>query len=267
MIVLDNYSEDPETLEALRSWNEKGLHVLFNQGPYTQKGELTSKAYHEILPHLDVIIPLDLDEFLVAFDGEQPVVSKSKIYSVLKEFWQSNYSCLALPQYYPNGNFYVNDTVETIEYFKKDVYRLPVAKKIGKARDIVKFDHGNHHAFSHCPDNGRDGCSRPCASAYGQLGLLHYHWLNPEFLARRAVAVSVSRGFLPANFTLEKVMSNKEIIEDLVKRNITERPGGHKIKEILRYITHKPETLVKSSHEGMFKVGKLPDMVRKIEST
>jgi hypothetical protein len=144
MIVLDNNSEAPDTLTILKSWATKGLKVMYSQGPYTKKGELTSQAFREILPHIDIIVPLDVDEFLFAFDGDQPIISKRKISSTLNEFWnQPNYSCLSLQQYYPNANLYGNESLETIDHFESDIYRLQFAKKIGKTRDGVHFDHGN----------------------------------------------------------------------------------------------------------------------------
>jgi hypothetical protein len=264
IIILDNYSEDPKTLEILNSWVAKGLRVLFYQGPYTLKGMLTSQAFHQILPHVDVIVPLDVDEFLFAFDGNRPVISKRKILSTLNDFWnQKNYSCLGLQQYYHNANLHGNETLVNVDHFENEVLPLWYAKKIGKAREVVKYDQGNHYAYFPCPHGRSDDCQRTCISGMGHLGLLHYHYINPEYVARRAIAVSISRSYLPAGFTLEKAFANKEMIEQLANKT---SPGHHKLKELWAYISEGPKAVLKTIN-GTFNVAPLPEIVRKIESS
>jgi hypothetical protein len=268
ILVLDNYSEAPETIELLKSWATKGLHVLFGQGPYTKKGELTSQAYHRILRDVDVIIPLDMDELLFAYDGEKPVISKRKILSTLNEFWtQQNYSCLALQQYYVTAALSLNDTVETVGNFTSSVYDLGMAKKLGKAREIVQFDHGNHHVFFKCPNIRANNCQQNCSTGLGHLGLLHYH-VSPEFVARRAVLDCVSFGYLPRGFTLEKAMANIEMVDKAYhKAKSRTVRGGHKLEQLWRYIHTGPAAFLPRSDRKLFEVGTLPEIIRKIESS
>jgi hypothetical protein len=264
ILVLDNHSEAPETLNILESWATKGLKVMYYQGPYVKKGELTSQAFREILPQIDIIVPLDVDEFLFAFDGRQPIISKRKILSTLNDFWnQPNSSCLSLRQIYPNANLHGNETLETVDRFENEVLPLWFAKKIGKTKDGVHFDHGNHYAYFPCRSSHHHNCVRNCTSGYGQLGLLHYHYVNPEFVARRAIKDSVSFGYLPAGFTLEKAFAHKEMIQELANKSFD---GHHKVKELWAYISKGPMSVLKPLNET-FKVATLPEIVRKIESS
>jgi hypothetical protein len=266
MIILDNFSEAPETLQILDAWAAKGLHVLFYQGPYTQKGELTSQAYQQILPHVDVIIPLDVDELLFAYDGEQPIVSKSKILSSLNEFWtQQNYSCLGLQQFYLSAVMQVNQTLETTDHFTKNVYEMKMAKKIGKARKIQLFDHGNHNAFFRCQKIGQQNCRENCTTGYGHLGLLHYHSVGPEYVVHRAIKEAISFGYLPSNFTLENAKANIAIIEKAC--TVIHPRGNHKLRELLRYVQTGPTALLTSTKHKFYSVDTLPEMIRRIEST
>jgi hypothetical protein len=266
MIILDNYSEAPETLKILNAWAAKGLHVLYHQGPYTQKGELTSQAYHQFLPHVDVIIPLDVDELLFAYHGEQPVVSKSKILSSLNEFWtQQNYSCLGLQQFYLSAVMRVTQTLETTHHFTKNVYDMKMAKKIGKAREIEVFDHGNHNAFFRCEDGFQNCTAQNCTTGYGHLGLLHYHSVGPEYVVRRAIKEAISFGYLPANFTLENAKANKAILEKAC--SVTHPRGNRKLRELLRYVRTGPTALLTSTKQKFYSIDTLPKMIRKIEST
>jgi hypothetical protein len=97
----------------------------------------------------------------------------------------------------------------------------------------------------------------------GNLGLLHYHFVNPEYVASRAIAVSIARGYLPAGFTLEKAFANKEMIEQLANKT---SPGHHKLKELWTYISAGPKAVLKPLN-STFKVAPLPEIVRKIESS
>jgi hypothetical protein len=266
MIVLDNSSEDPRTIKILNTWTTKGLHVLYNQGPYEKKGELTSRTI-SLLAHVDIIIPLDLDEFLFAYDGEQPILSKHKILSTLNDFWnQQNYSCLGLQQFYSSAIMRANQTLETTEHFTKNVYDLKIAKKIGKTKEIVAFDHGNHNAFAKCPKPGHGTCKQNCTAGYGNLGLLHFHWVNPESVARRAVTVSIGRGFFPDNFTLEQAMANHELVFPMFNRSGVLQ-GGHKLRELWRYIKTGPTAFLAPTKQKFIVLDPLPEMIRKIEST
>jgi hypothetical protein len=268
IVVLDNHSEARGTRQILHAWAAKGLHVLFHQGPYTKKGELTSQAFHLILPHVDVIIPLDLDEFLFAFNGDQPIVSKTKILSTLNQFWaQQKSSCMGLQQYYSNAIIRTNQTLETIDRVVFVMFEMNDAKKIAKARDAVQFDHGNHHVLLK-RHKGFWGYPENCTTGNGSLGLLHYHFSNPETVARRAVMDAVEFGNLPAGFTLEKAKANKEIVEN-ANHTFHALPGGHKLGEILRYIKNDPNSRIFLTHPGerMYVIDTLPEIISKIGST
>jgi hypothetical protein len=268
ILILDNYSEVRGTKQILKSWIKKGLHVLFHQGPYNIKGELTSKAFQQILPHVDVIIPLDLDEFIFAFNGDQPVVSKTKILLTLNQFWaQQESSCMGLQQYYSNAIIRTNQTMETIDRLVYDVYQINDAKKIAKARDVVQFDHGNHHVMLK-RHNGFWGYPENCTTGYGSLGLLHYHWSNPEHVVRRAIMDAVAFGNLPEGFTLEKAKANKEIVEN-ANNTFHALPGGHKLGEILKYIRSDPNSpiFLTPSHHRVYVLDTLSEIISKIGST
>jgi hypothetical protein len=271
ILVLDNFSEDPETLNILKAWKKKGLRVLYNQGPFAIKGSIISRAYHNVMPHVDIIIPLDADEFVVAFDGEQPVISKKKIYSYLSEFWNhSKYPCLALQQYYSNAAMRATDTLETIEYFQKVFYPRHDAKKIGRARDISKFDQRNREVFfPSCLDETNVTCHLPhaCAASFGHVGLLHYHWVNPEVLARRAVRISIARGFFPPGYTLEKAKASKEMIKNMTQVHTDlNTPGFLELQDVWNYVSLGPTAGLPKTTLGMIKLETIPQFLKLLDN-
>jgi hypothetical protein len=262
IVILDSYSDDQETLKLLQDWKAKGLTVLYNQGPYKDKGTLTAQAF-KILPKVDIAIPLDIDEFMISFHHDQPFISRRKILNSLKYFWYTNYSCLSLQQYYPNANIFLNDTLETISRFHKGLYNLVNSKKIAKTKDLAKFDHGNHQAkfYLNNPKRPTATTNRKCLSGLYTLGLLHYHYINPKSLALRAIHDLIGFGKLPQNFTLEEAMQKKDFVAEISREN---RDGGHKAKELLQYITQGPVSLLHAANGDYAIAPVLPEMVKLI---
>ncbi|OYW85879.1 MAG: hypothetical protein B7Z22_07705, partial [Hyphomonas sp. 32-62-5] len=48
--VLDNYSSNNESLVIMRKWAQSGVHVLYDQGPYGSKGDLTANGFSKLFP-------------------------------------------------------------------------------------------------------------------------------------------------------------------------------------------------------------------------
>ena len=120
--VVDNFSNDNETLKILSDWSSKGVRVLYNQGPYTEKGILTAAALKELFPTHEVAIPMDADEILVSYRSGLPQVNASIIREDLEVFRKSAFPCLGLKQYYGSIVMAENGTSEGAEYVTKTIY-------------------------------------------------------------------------------------------------------------------------------------------------
>lgn len=223
IVILDNNS-GPKTIEILNSWEKKGLKVLYNQGPYAKKGDLTLAAFHQNLSYIDIAIPLDSDEFLVAFNGSEPIAKADLMLENLIKLYHSNESCWALQQYYPSLNLNLNDTVSTIQYFHPSIYPVQFAKKIIRMDALAGLDHGSHLPVL---KYGR------YASALNQLGLLHYHHRNPQVKVERALNDMKGFFYLPANVTLETVSQYQDQLQKVISSKLQ---GSHKAIQLLDYI-------------------------------
>eukprot|EP01031_Cornospumella_fuschlensis_P034336 gene34336-41564_t len=61
ILLLDNFSKSPVTKKILLKWQAKGVHVLYEQGPFFDKGTQWVAAARRFRPDSEVFIPLDLD--------------------------------------------------------------------------------------------------------------------------------------------------------------------------------------------------------------
>eukprot|EP01040_Poterioochromonas_malhamensis_P024101 gene24101-29739_t len=115
----------------LQTWSqERQLKVVWDQGPYSAKGNLTYNAFQRYLGDIDIALPLDSDEFLVAYNRSQPVFSRSAIIDELQNFWLNQTACWAFQQYYTTLMLSLNDSLKSIRYFHRNIYAVNTAKKM-----------------------------------------------------------------------------------------------------------------------------------------
>jgi hypothetical protein len=252
IVILDSFSSG-ETLKILEEWAKKGLKVLYNQGPYAAKGNLTLQAFHDKLSYADIALPLDGDEFLVGFNNSFPVINKTKILSEMKYFWESNSPCWGMPQYYNAVNLNTSDSMETIQYFSPKQYTVHAAKKLAKLKFLVYLDHGGHTARVY---------HGTCTSSLDRVGLLHYHFRNPKVTATRALNDVMGFGWLPSNLTLDTVMPYKETLFNLSK---IKRAGSHKVRELYNYLRKGTGAFKRKYRPQFIKVGNITEFLRLID--
>lgn len=95
IVVLDNYSTDEKTLDILSEWSNRGLHVLYDQGPYVKMGDLAYAALMKLFPSHQLAIPLDIDEFLIVYRHGVPLPHRSSALMTLEYMWESGGPCFA----------------------------------------------------------------------------------------------------------------------------------------------------------------------------
>jgi hypothetical protein len=233
IVILDSKSNN-ETQRIYKKWLKKGVTVLYNQGPYNHKGNLTFNAFQSVLSHVDIALPLDGDEFLVGYHNSLPVINKTKILNDFQAFWESNATCWAMVQYFNGVNLYLNDTVTSINHFSPSVYSIQTSKKVLKRHYMTYLDHGGHK-----PKLKHNGT---CYSAYNRVGLLHYHFRNGTVTAERALNDVMGFGWLPENLTLATARKYKWGLLSLSRKRIG---GRHKVKELFQYYSKGPATFIR----------------------
>eukprot|EP01040_Poterioochromonas_malhamensis_P018036 gene18036-20931_t len=207
IVILDQKSKSEKTLRTLFAWSqERQLKVLWNQGPYSAKGNLTYHAFQQYLGDIDIALPLDSDEFLVAFNGSQPVFSRNTIVDKLQYFWESKAACWGFQQYYATLQLSLNDSLKSIHYFHPAIYTLQHAKKMIRWENLKALDHG-----SHTPTLSNGGC----VTALNHLGLLHYHFRNPLTTVERALNDVLGFGYLPSNVTVATLKNYRPKLDEL----------------------------------------------------
>lgn len=235
IIILDNYSTRPDVIDLLKDWEARGLRVLWEQGPYLEKGDLVLEAAtkYSSLGDSQVLIPVDIDEFLAVFDtsanGGMPIVNKYLVHQEIKKFQESAFAAIGLRPYYESMAVYANDTVHTVGTFYKNAYTEKHAKKMVRLNTVKRIDHGAHKVIF------KEDGGNYIRSSTMILGYLHYHHRGPERTLQRALIDCASLNLIPTDSTLESIKQGdiRTLIIEGIKGHV---PGHHKLSELLAYI-------------------------------
>ena len=224
VILIDNFSDDKRVIESLKNWEQKGVKIIWDQGPYNHKGNLILQAGKN--SKKDILIPIDIDEFLAIFDENGiPIISKDLILREVRRFQNSAFSSLGLRPYYNSISINTNDTLGSLEYFLKNSYTEKHAKKMVKTDHILKIDHGSHK-IQFIDDTLYQ------QSSTKRLGYLHYHHRGPERTLQRALIDAIGFGYLPV-IKIDQIHKYRSTIYNNIQRRV---PGNHKLTQLLAYI-------------------------------
>lgn len=169
LIILDNGSVDPETLEILNAAESAGLSVNYCPGrqQFEQKGFIFSDLIGAMDPAAGWVFPMDCDEFLCDFDETVPVFPN--IENILSSL----------------------DDDKSVARITRSVFNIPstssgyfqyIQKVVVRAGFKVELDVGFH-----CYDWGRRASNLdPAVEQQVNFGYLHFHNKPFETLLRSA---------------------------------------------------------------------------------
>ncbi len=259
--VLDNFSTDNRTLKILDYWSKKGVRVLYNQGPYLDKGELTVKGFRKLFPAVDVAVPLDADEMLSSFRNGVPIPRGSVVREDLETFKASRFPCMGLKPYFSSTITLANGTVDQSEYFRPLEYSANVCKKMAKMKYLTDLDHGNHHLKMN--SNFTSINCTYSSQSFG-LGILHYSKNGPELQFQKALMDCIGLGILPPTVTAYNLKSFSALLES--KRKAVEQhniAGWHKLKRVIKVYDFGLQTSTQArSTKGLVHLGNFSEILR-----
>ena len=222
IVVLDNYSIKPETISVLSKWKAKGVRVVKECGPYLAKGSLTYKAFDAFKDVAKLAIPVDIDEFLTAYNESGPIFDYSATVAVaLQHFYSSNDSGWGLQNYYTN-KIVSSDDFSMTSYLSKSIYSNTTCKKIFKLDALTNLDHGNHGGVL------RYGEIRTVS----ELGFVHFHYRGVKRVVARAINDCIGFGWLNASTTLETLNDSLAQLKTVPPNAM----GRHKVAQLLGYL-------------------------------
>jgi hypothetical protein len=267
IIILDNFSTDTKTHAILEQYKRRGLQVRYKQGPYIDMGDLAYRALKETFPDYKLALPLDVDEFLIAYRNGSPVPHKLLILVQLEHMWQLGGPCFGFKQYYTSLPTSRNDTVETVRYFTRNTFTVRHAKKIFWLQNITHIAFGAHQGTLHEGEHEK----MKCQSAMDKLGLLHYHLRSPRVTAERALRDCIALQYLPRSANLDNIKSYIPQLQSMVTQHAAEAHmyniAFHKIEEILRYATLGDDAFVYQKSAALEEVGTLAEIIRAVKSS
>lgn len=183
--IAHNYN-DMSTLYVLRNW---GADIVTFNGSFGDKGQILTALMRKFTSSPAYLIPLDLDEFLVAETtsaGEKTF--SSEVHLITNAFEKLPPSMGFKYKMYPYMGYYcTNDTstanisiARRVEHFHRAKRTVCGSKTFYYSKDFIQIDQGNHfgvtRADNSCKKNNilyRENCQR-CFHNVTGLGLLHY---------------------------------------------------------------------------------------------
>jgi hypothetical protein len=267
IVILDNFSTDGKTHIILDRWQKRGLHVRYKQGPYVKMGDLALRALRETFPHYKLALPLDVDEFLIAYRDGRPVPHKLLMLTQMEHMWQLGGPCFGFKQYYTSHPTMHNETVETVRYFSRNMYTIRHAKKIFWLQNLSQIAFGAHQGTVH--EGEHEGMK--CQSAMNKLGLLHYHLRGPRVTAERALRDCIALQYLPSSATMETLQAHIPQLETIVKRHAEDENAYniafHKVEELLRYAKQGDKAFVYPRTTDLEEVGTLAEIIAAVKNS
>jgi hypothetical protein len=290
VLVLDAESE-VSTRRILKLWSAKGVKVLFNQTPLSEKNALVISALHLHLSHVDIAVLLDVDEFLVAYQRPSersqsdtdslkyslqntnlnsslpknrtdslyyeirksyPVVCKEKIIKELKSFAESENNCLVLQQSYQSINVHPNETVQNVQYFTRSVLPFLQGTKVVKSTHFKLLNLQRELLPS---DN--------CVTSFDSLGILHYHARNANATIQRTIQALIGQGYLPPFANMDNVHKLKAKINGLHK---TLRSDNQQLKDMKKYLDKGVSAFLHPASHKLFFVGSPSKLIKSLEA-
>lgn len=250
--ILDNFSTCMETQRILTAWSNRGVNVVYKQGPYSAKGNLILKAFRSFYPESALALPIDIDEFLIPFNETVPVFNVTLLKDLLNQFIVNDSTTqLGLKPYFMCVMSTETDNISNLTYFSRNFYSDSMCKKIFKLAALKDLDHGNHHG----------------TMMYGltnfqtDLGYLHYHARGLHRSVQRAINDCKGFGYLPSNVTFQNLNESYDLIMAIrSKPNIS---GRHKVRQIASYLLGEKMVQPISSHH--IKLPSLFDIINIIE--
>lgn len=224
--VLDNCSDDPFMLSLLKDCESKGLRIVYKVGSYRQKGAALMTAFNEFYPHVDIALPLDVDEYLIPFRNSTPMADKAMLYAELDAMYRSSESCWNVVEHFMSLGVVANMSMGNISLFSPTVMKY-YGKVIVRRSELLELDHGNHHPKLRTP-------SLSCPKLRNHLGLLHYHFRDPFIALEHAIRDGIGLGYLPADTNVSNINRHFDGIVSVVRKA---KPGYHKLAEIFGYLT------------------------------
>lgn len=249
--VIDNLSDDEKTLNILSEWQSKGLKVIKFDGQFWRKGDYVAEIFSKHFSHAHLAIPADADEFLVPYVNNRPVPDKKAILDILREYISSKDRCWSMEQHFLSYNFYFNDTIGNISYFKPHVTpEVDISKKFVKLSELKSFQQGFHTVELKSEGPNSPGGNANCSSAFNRLGFLHYHNRNPVVTALRALNDISGFGYLDRRkVNLGNIADHQGLLEKWVKKGRV--AAYHKMLELLAYIKDGPAGLLENYDKTM----------------
>lgn len=220
--ILDNLS-NPETLYLLQQIQKKGINVIYGITDFSTKAKQCLAVINEIKgkkSHINLVLPLDMDEFLVAYKNNLPTFKTDDIVNVIHTLpYSERY---LYDGWYDSLMFKSNETVKTLETITP-INRILTpsvdTKSFFRVSTLVDLDQGFHFG------EVQSGISYALPV---HLARIHYHHRDAQQNVDRMINICEGYGYI----TNHQIDVNK--IRTLVQSG--PKNGIHRLIELSNWL-------------------------------
>jgi len=220
ILIMDKSEGIDAVFDVLKPWNKKGLKVELKSGQlnFRVRVDLALQSIATNFPKADLALVLNVDEFLVSFQGGFPVLGKVPFQASLQSFWNSNQECAGIDEFaYCCNKDAKTDTVESVDTFRITNPNSDQRSIMYKVPSISKYE------SLECPDKVT-------------FGFLKYPTRSPTNLISSALADSQFYGTIKQEITLKNLKDHELYLFNLT--TFANYPGRNKIMQLLIYAMH-----------------------------
>lgn len=223
--ILDNLS-NPETLRLLKQTQKKGINVIYGITDFSTKAKQCLSVINKIKEkksHINLVLPLDMDEFLVAYKNNLPTFKTDDIVNILHTLpYSERY---IYDGWYDSLMFKPNETIKTLETITPINQILTPSvdtKSFFRVSTLVDLDQGFHIG------EVQSGISYALPV---HLARIHYHHRDAQQNVDRMINICEGYGYI----TNHKIDANK--IKELAQSG--SKNGIHRLIELSSWLDNK----------------------------
>lgn len=218
VLVVDKSEGKDEVFSILKEWTAKGIKSVVVSGflDRTKKAQLTLELAMQLFPKQDLVVTINIEDFLVSFKNGKPELGKTGVQSYLENFQSSTSVCAGIQTiaYGCNKNP-STDSVETIK-----TLRIPATPLLEQYPILYKYSSMYRYSELKCDEQT-------------SLGLLKFPTRAPKQMLENTLRDSINLSMIKPEITLRSLKEHEMYLFSLL--TYSNHPWENKIRQLLLY--------------------------------
>jgi hypothetical protein len=219
VLVVDKSEGKEEVFSILKDWNGKGIKTAVVSGflDSTKKSRLIVELANKHFNKQDLVISINIEDFLVTFKDGKPLLGKAGVHACLEQFQSATFACANVQTvaYGCNKNP-STDSVETI-----NTIHIPATPLAEQYPILYKFSYLHKFAELKCEQQST-------------LGILKFPTRAPKLMLETIVSDSIKLNIFKPEISVSTLKEHELYLFSLL--TFKNHPWENKVRQLLRYV-------------------------------